>query len=158
MVFAETPVLRAICPMVSVVSPDPLTLTFSRSSPLFVCMVFPCPVRLASFCQQRTRSRNWKVKARSSRNSMAASWRMLYDASRCAERLSISTPFGHLLSITEVLDMKKGLRLWFYLEAILGIIAGVLFVVTLINQEWIETVFRVDPDQGSGALEWFVVG
>jgi hypothetical protein len=67
-------------------------------------------------------------------------------------------PYGHHLSITEVLDMKKGLRLWFYLEAILGIIAGVMFVVTLINQEWIETVFKVDPDQGSGALEWFVVG
>jgi hypothetical protein len=89
---------------------------------------------------------------------MALSWWMLYDAIRCAERLSISKPFGHLLSITEVLDMKKGLRLWFYLEAILGIIAGVLFVVTLINQQWIETVFSVDPDQGSGALEWFVVG
>ncbi len=54
--------------------------------------------------------------------------------------------------------MKKGLRLWFYLEAILGIIAGVLFVVTLINQQWIETVFSVDPDQGSGALEWLVEG
>jgi hypothetical protein len=57
----------------------------------------------------------------------------------------------------EVLDMKKGLRLWFYLEAILGILAAVLFVVTLINQEWIETIFNVDPDQGSGALEWIVV-
>lgn len=89
---------------------------------------------------------------------MALSWWMLYDANRCAERLSISTPYGHQLSITEVLDMKKGLRLWFYLEAILGIIAAVLFVVTLINQQWVEMVFNVDPDQGSGALEWFVVG
>jgi hypothetical protein len=76
---------------------------------------------------------------------MALSWWMLYDANRCAERLSISTPYGHHLSITEVLDMKKGLRLWFYLEAILGIIAAVLFVVTLINQQWIEMVFNVDP-------------
>ena len=54
--------------------------------------------------------------------------------------------------------MKKGLRLWFYPETILGIIAGVMFVATLFNREWIEMVFRVDPDQGSGALEWFVVG
>lgn len=54
--------------------------------------------------------------------------------------------------------MKKGLRLWFYLEAILGILAGVMFVVTLVNQAWIEMLFKVDPDQGSGALEWFVVG
>jgi hypothetical protein len=62
------------------------------------------------------------------------------------------------VDITEVPNMKKGLRLSFYLEAILGIIAGVMFVVTLINQRWIEIVFNVDPDQGSGALEWFVVG
>ena len=54
--------------------------------------------------------------------------------------------------------MKKGLRLGFYLEAILGFLTAVLFVVTLINQQWIETVFKVDPDQGSGALEWLVVG
>ena len=54
--------------------------------------------------------------------------------------------------------MKKSLRPWFYPEAILGILSGVLFVVTLINREWIELVFRVDPDQGSGTLEWLVVG
>ncbi len=53
--------------------------------------------------------------------------------------------------------MKKGLRLWFYAEAILGIIAGVLAVVTLFNQEWIEAIFHIDPDQGSGSLEWLVV-
>jgi tetrahydromethanopterin S-methyltransferase subunit E len=53
--------------------------------------------------------------------------------------------------------VKKGLRLWFYPEAILGLITGVLFVVTLFSREWIELVFRVDPDQGSGALEWAVV-
>jgi hypothetical protein len=54
--------------------------------------------------------------------------------------------------------MKKGLRPWFYPEAILGILSGVLFVATLINREWIELVFRVDPDQGSGSIEWLVVG
>ena len=54
--------------------------------------------------------------------------------------------------------MKKGLRPWFYPEAILGVVAGVLFVVTLFNRAWIETVFQVDPDQGSGTLEWLVVG
>lgn len=58
----------------------------------------------------------------------------------------------------EVRDMKKGLRPWFYPEAILGMLSAVLFVVTLINQQWVEMVFNVDPDQGSGALEWFVVG
>ena len=54
--------------------------------------------------------------------------------------------------------MKKGLRPWFYPEAILVILSGVLFVATLINREWIELRFRVDPDQGSGSIEWLVVG
>lgn len=54
--------------------------------------------------------------------------------------------------------MKKSLRPWFYPEAILGIITGVMFVVTLFNREWIETVFNVDPDQGSGSLELLIVG
>lgn len=54
--------------------------------------------------------------------------------------------------------MKKSLRPWFYPEAILGIITGVMFVVTLFNREWIETIFNVDPDQGSGSLELLIVG
>lgn len=53
--------------------------------------------------------------------------------------------------------MKKGLRLRFYPETILGIVAAVMFVVTLLNQQWIETVFKVDPDQGQGWVEWMIV-
>jgi hypothetical protein len=31
---------------------------------------------------------------------------------------------------------------------------AVSFVVTVIDPEWVETVFGVDPDRGNGALEW----
>jgi hypothetical protein len=35
---------------------------------------------------------------------------------------------------------------------------SLLCVITLICRDWIELVFHVDPDHGSGALEWSVVG
>jgi O-antigen/teichoic acid export membrane protein len=46
-------------------------------------------------------------------------------------------------------------RYWF--ELVLAVLAGALAVLTLISREWIEVVFGVDPDQGSGALEWLIV-
>jgi hypothetical protein len=42
----------------------------------------------------------------------------------------------------------------FWLEAVLGTTAVVLTVVTVFWNDWIELVFKVDPDRGSGALEW----
>jgi hypothetical protein len=46
----------------------------------------------------------------------------------------------------------------FWAESGLAALAAILLVVTLISREWIEEVFRVDPDGGSGAAEWLAVG
>ena len=54
--------------------------------------------------------------------------------------------------------MRNSLRSRFYPETILGIISGIMFVVTLLSRAWIETVFHVDPDGGQGWVEWAIVG
>ena len=52
---------------------------------------------------------------------------------------------------------RNEIRTRFWLELACGVLGGALFVVTLGSREWIEVVFGVDPDNGSGALEWAVV-
>lgn len=54
--------------------------------------------------------------------------------------------------------MRKALRGRFWLETGMAIVTAILFVVTLAWQDWIEVIFNVDPDQGSGTLEWLIVG
>jgi hypothetical protein len=53
--------------------------------------------------------------------------------------------------------MKQGLRKRFWLESLLAGAAGVLAIVTLIQRDWIELIFEVDPDHHSGSLEWLTV-
>lgn len=54
--------------------------------------------------------------------------------------------------------MINMLRRRFWLETGLAIITGILFVITLIRNDWIEIVFHVDPDNNNGTFEWLIVG
>jgi hypothetical protein len=44
----------------------------------------------------------------------------------------------------------------FLTETALAGASGVFTLLTLVWKDWIELVFRVDPDRGSGALEWAI--
>jgi hypothetical protein len=48
---------------------------------------------------------------------------------------------------------EKSLRARFYVELVLGAGALILVAVTLVWNDWIELVFKVDPDAGDGSLE-----
>jgi hypothetical protein len=32
------------------------------------------------------------------------------------------------------------------------------FALTLFSRDWIEVLFRVDPDHGNGSIEWLILG
>ena len=53
--------------------------------------------------------------------------------------------------------MKQQLRPVFWIEAVLAALNAVLLLLTVLWKDWIEIAFRVDPDAGSGALEWSIV-
>lgn len=54
--------------------------------------------------------------------------------------------------------MNHDLSRRFWLEAGLAAASVVLLVATFFWKDWIEIVFRVDPDNGSGSFEWLIVG
>jgi len=49
-------------------------------------------------------------------------------------------------------------RTRFRIEALAACAAALLAAVTLVWRDWIELVFRVDPDHGNGSVEWAAVG
>jgi hypothetical protein len=53
--------------------------------------------------------------------------------------------------------LNGGLRGRFWLETGLAGIALLLGVVTVVEPAWIEALTGLDPDSGSGALEWLLV-
>lgn len=54
--------------------------------------------------------------------------------------------------------MKLRLRMRFWLEICMASATGTLFLLTLMWRDWIEVIFGVEPDAGSGMLEWTIVG
>jgi len=54
--------------------------------------------------------------------------------------------------------MKQPVRRRFWIELILAVASLALLALTIVWTEWIEFVFHVDPDAGSGELEWAIVG
>jgi hypothetical protein len=51
----------------------------------------------------------------------------------------------------------SAVRSRFYVELVLAVAALVLALVTLVWNDWIEIVFKVDPDAGNGSLEKAIV-
>ncbi len=52
--------------------------------------------------------------------------------------------------------MRRNLPARFWFEAFTGALGLVLFVVTLFSREWFEELTGLDPDGGSGALEFLL--
>ncbi len=49
------------------------------------------------------------------------------------------------------------MRARFWIEVLAAVLCGLLAILTLIVEDWIEVLFGVDPDAHSGTAEWLVV-
>ena len=50
------------------------------------------------------------------------------------------------------------MRRRFWLETAMAMITSMVFVITLVRNDWIEIAFGVDPDSTNGTLERLIVG
>ena len=53
--------------------------------------------------------------------------------------------------------MPRSLNRRFWIETFLASVTGVLAIITLFWHDWIETIFGVDPDKGTGSTEWLAI-
>jgi hypothetical protein len=53
--------------------------------------------------------------------------------------------------------MQQHLRRRFWFEVGLACVALGLLAFTILQRNWIEVVFGVDPDRGNGSFEWALV-
>jgi hypothetical protein len=51
-------------------------------------------------------------------------------------------------------DMQRRLSAAFWIELVLSLISALLTALTIAWPDWIEGIFEVDPDAGSGSTEW----
>ena len=54
--------------------------------------------------------------------------------------------------------MQTQMRLRFWLEAVLATITSALLLLTLVWDDWAESLFDVSPDGGNGSFERWIVG
>ena len=50
------------------------------------------------------------------------------------------------------------MRRRFWLETAMAMITSMVFVITLVRNDWVEIAFGVDPDSNNGSLERVIVG
>jgi hypothetical protein len=55
------------------------------------------------------------------------------------------------------LSLRERLSGRFWVELGLGLASTLFAVLTLAWKDWVEIVFKVDPDHHSGSLEWTIV-